>query len=86
MSRFKTVIQLLSDQDLELKSEFKGAQGLKEALRRRELFHKTNQKLLKLLAFESKGMSCIIGKGWTCGFKISSRMTFDQPFTGRAFS
>ncbi len=38
--RLKTVIQVLSDRDLELKSELKGAKGLKEALRRRELFHK----------------------------------------------
>jgi hypothetical protein len=30
-----------------------------------------------LLAFESTGMSCIIGKGWTGGLKINSRMTFD---------
>jgi hypothetical protein len=37
------VIQVLSDRDLELKIEFKGAQGLEEALRRRELFHKTKQ-------------------------------------------
>jgi hypothetical protein len=82
------VIQVLSDRDrdLELKSEFKGAQGLKEALRRREFFHKTKQKLLKLLACKSTGMSCIIGKGWTCGLKISSRVTFDQPSVGRAFS
>ncbi len=41
-----------------------------------------------LLAFESTGMSCIIiiGKGWTGGLKISSRMTFDQPSVGRDFS
>ncbi len=57
------VIQVLSDRDLELKSEFKGAQGLKEALRRRELFHK-KKRLLKLLVFESTCMSCTIGKGW----------------------
>jgi hypothetical protein len=57
-SRFKTVIQVLSDRDLELKSEFKGAQGLKEALRRRDFFHKTKKRLLKLLAFESTGISC----------------------------
>ncbi len=40
----------------------------------------------KRLAFESPGMSCIIGKGWPGGLKISSRMTFDQPSVGRAFS
>ncbi len=46
--------------------------------------HKKN--CLNVFSFESKGMSCIIDKGWTWGFKISSCMIFDQPSVGRAFS
>jgi hypothetical protein len=68
-----------------LKSGCIGFQGLKEALRRRGVFYEI-KKDCYLLAFESTGMSCIIGKGWTGGLKISSRMTFDQPSIGRAFS
>ncbi len=45
-----------------------------------------NKKDCYLLAFESTGMSCTIGKGWTGGVKINSRMTFDYPSVGRAFS
>ncbi len=36
-----------------------------------------NEKDCYLLAFESTGMSCTIGKGFTGGLKINSRMTFD---------
>jgi hypothetical protein len=50
---------------------------LKEVLRRIGIFYEM-KKDCYLLAFESTGMSCIIGKGWTGGFKISSRMTSDQ--------
>jgi hypothetical protein len=49
---------------------------LKELLRRRGVFYEI-KKDCYLLAFESTGMSCIIGKGWTGELKISSRMTFD---------
>jgi hypothetical protein len=53
-----------SDWDLEFKSGCKGVQGLKEALKRRVVFHKTKKKTAER-AFESTGVSCNIGKGWT---------------------
>jgi hypothetical protein len=60
--------------------------GLEGGVEEERSISQNKKKTAIYLHLKSRVCHVFIGKGWTGGFKISSRMTFDQPSVGRAFS